>query len=164
MCLLGFNGCSVPNYIIINSGFHDRKHPIKIFEKVIFTFLNDLVHRYKRDKLKVDIIWAGITLASKKWEVIAHLDQTAHKIMDILKIPFLNNTEILEYIPLYEQHHSMYTPDNIHFGSIAKMLDSNITGTVSMLKTQRILNEMCNHAIKDTINAPLPKTINVQIL
>jgi hypothetical protein len=72
--LLGFNGCPKPDVVVFNSGYHDRKHPIKIFKKIIFQFLHDLKFKYAREKMNVDIIWAGTVVATSKWQVIADID------------------------------------------------------------------------------------------
>jgi hypothetical protein len=167
MCLLGFNGCPVPDYVIINSGYHDRRHPLKHFKKVLFYFLHDLISKYKKLNLLTEIIWAGTIVATTKWDVIVDLDEIASKVMMQMKIPFVNGTEVFKYVPMYGGRPKLYTPDNMHFGSVAKMYDNNITGAVSMLKTQRLLDELCHHKLKYSNLATTSKdinSINVQIV
>ena len=164
-CLLGFNGCPVPDVVIINSGYHDRKHPVKQFKKIVYQFLHDLKGRYSKEKMNVDIIWAGIILGTSKWKVISDLDDVAYRVMQHLRIPYINATEIIKFVPQYWSYPSMYTPDFMHFGSVAKLYDKNITGAISMLKTQRILNEVCNKYIKKklAVKGNLKHTTNIQV-
>lgn len=77
LCLLGFNGCPKPDIVIFNSGYHDRKHPVKQFKKIIFQFLHDLKFRYMKEKMNVDIIWAGTVIATSKWKVIVDIDDVS---------------------------------------------------------------------------------------
>jgi hypothetical protein len=168
MCLLGFNGCPVPDYVIINSGYHDRRRPVKLFKKVLFYFLHDLCNKYKKLNLPTEIVWAGTIVATSKWDVIVDLDDVARKVMMQMKIPFVNGTEVFQYVPMYETSPKLYTPDYIHFGSVAKLYDKNITGAVSMLKTQRLLDELCRHKLKNLTMArsqpEIDNSINIHII
>lgn len=163
-CLLGFNGCPVPNVVIINSGYHDRKHPIKQFQKVVFQFLHDLKGRYAKEKLNVDIIWAGTIIGTRKWKVMEDLDNIAEKVTSSLRIPYMNSTDVIQYVPQFQFYPGMYTPDYIHYGSIAKQIDKNITGAVSMLKTQRLLQEICTRQIKKEISKGYERTVHIQVV
>lgn len=168
MCLLGFNGCPVPDYAIINSGYHDRSHPVKHFKKVLFYFLHDLCKKYKKLNLPTEIIWAGTIIATSKWDVIVDLDEMASKVMMQMKIPYVNGTEVFQYVPMYMTLPKLYTPDYMHFGSVAKLYNSNITGAVSMLKTQRLLDELCHHKLKHSTtvrNQPeIDNSMKIQII
>ena len=163
-CLLGFNGCPMPNVVVINSGYHDRKHPIKQFKKIIFQFLHDLKDRYAKEKMKVEIIWAGTIIGTAKWKIMQDLDNVAEKVTSALKIPYMNSTDVIRYVPQFHFYPGMYTPDFIHYGSIAKQIDKNITGAVSMLKTQRLLNEICTQQQKKDILKGYDRSVHVQVI
>lgn len=163
-CLLGFNGCPMPNVVVINSGYHDRKHPIKQFKKIIFQFLHDLKDRYAKEKMKVEIIWAGTIIGTAKWKIMQDLDNVAEKVTSSLKIPYMNSTDVIRYVPQFHFYPGMYTPDFIHYGSIAKQIDKNITGAVSMLKTQRLLNEICTQQQKKDILKGYDRSVHVQVI
>lgn len=164
-CLLGFDGCPTPNFIIINSGYHDRRHPTKQFKKILFNFLHDLKYRYKKENKKVDIIWSGTTIITSKWESLSELDRIAYRIMEALKIPYVNSTEVVDFVPSCRSSPRKCTPDFVHFGSVAKLFDRNITGAVAMLKAQKILDEICKHRIKDKlVHVPMEKSLEIQVL
>ena len=84
--------------------------------------------------------------------------------MQHLRIPYINATEVINYVPQYENYPHFYTPDFMHFGSVAKLYDSNITGAISMLKTQRILNEICRGDIKKDLQRPTSKSIFIEVI
>lgn len=165
-CLLGFNGCPTPDFVVINSGYHDRRHPIKQFKKIVFQFLHDLKDRYNKEKKAVNIIWAGTIIGTQKWKAIVDLDNVAEKVMEALKIPYMNSTDVIQYVPQFHFYPGMYTPDFIHYGSVAKKMDGNITGAVSMLKTQRILNEICYGTLRKKLedSKTYSRTAHVQVI
>ena len=163
-CLLGFNGCPKPDVVILNSGYHDRRHPLKKFKKVLFQFLHDLKHNYEQLNMHVDIIWAGTIVGTDKWKVITDLDEIAMKTMEYLRIPYVKASEVIEYVPAYHPNPQLYTPDFMHYGSVARLYDQNVTGAISMLRTQRLLNEVCNKYIELKVDKPREKTLHVDVI
>ena len=70
----------------------------------------------------------------------------AKDVVKAFNIPFVNISDVFSYVPAYKEDRFRYTKDNIHFGSLARDPSTGsmeVTGTVSMLITQRMLQAMC---------------------
>merc|ERR1711871_1392230 len=78
------------------------------------------------------------------------LDKAAQQVTHEYGIPYINASDVLQYIPRFQEQNRMYeiyTKDRIHHGPIARSHDANKVGTVSMLVTQRILGAICPELI-----------------
>jgi hypothetical protein len=158
VCLLGLIGddidCPLPDIIILNSGHHDVKESFETFETSLRAFLDKLKASYIKIKHKdVKVIWKG-TLISGLHETghreLVALDQLARKIVEDYKITYVNATNVLTYMPRYQdlkkngdRPYQLYTADRIHHGGVARCHNITKVGTVSMLVTQRILYAIC---------------------
>ena len=72
-------------------------------------------------------------------------DYTKEVLKDF-NVPFVNVSDVFSYVPKYKKDMFRYTKDNIHFGSLARDPSTGsmeVTGTISMLITQRMLQAMC---------------------
>ena len=69
----------------------------------------------------------------------------AQQITKKYHIPFVNISDVFSYVPKYKETPSYYTYDNIHFGSLARDQDLSVSGTISMLITQKLLKIICDH-------------------
>ena len=82
------------------------------------------------------------------------LNETSRRVMDYFDLSFVDISNVTAYVPRYSKYLSypnggyrMYTPEGIHFGAIArhsKGAQEGI-GTISMLITQCILQELCDN-------------------
>merc|ERR1711871_1221776 len=78
------------------------------------------------------------------------LDKAAQQVTHEYGIPYINASDVLQYIPRFQEQgrmYEIYTKDRIHHGPIARSHDANKVGTVSMLVTQRILGAICPELI-----------------
>ena len=159
LCLLGLVGtdleCPLPDIILINSGHHDIHQSPEIFEHNMRQFLNMVRSEYIRIQyFNVKIYWKG-TLLSGLHETghreLYTLDQLAARICKDYRIPYINATDVLRFLPRYldvqpggERPYQLYTQDRIHHGGIARSHNLTKVGSVSMLVTQRILAAICD--------------------
>jgi len=148
-CLLGLDkkrivDCPIPNTIIMNSGLHDSRGTRKDssrFEHYIKLFIENLNHKYERYGYKVPrLIWKG-----NREESLDEFNDIAASVMKKFEIPFVNITDIEQYAPRYSQGSIRYSSDKIHFGSFARKHDMRNFGTISMLITQTVLQELCKN-------------------
>ena len=82
------------------------------------------------------------------------LNDISKKVMDYFDLSFVDISNVTAYVPRYSKYLSypeggyrMYTPEGVHFGTIArhsKGAQEGI-GTISMLITQCILQELCDN-------------------
>ena len=158
-CLLGFTDhpdCPKPDIIILNSGLHDHKaeeQKDQDWQKDLNKFLTNLREHYKKlKKGNVRIVWKGNLVTGQGGTAphLQYLNDKAQETLDQFGIPFVNITKILTYVPRHNKKLDgldggidMYTPDGIHYGTIGRSKDSDCVGTVSMLITQTILNDLC---------------------
>ena len=148
-CLLGLDrkrtiDCPVPDTIVMNSGLHDSRGTRKDssrFEYYLKLFIENLNDKYKRRGYEVPrLIWKGNREAS-----LNEFNDIAAGVMKKYEIPFINITDLEQYVPRYSQGSVRYSSDKIHFGSFARKHDMRNFGTISMLVTQTVLQELCKN-------------------
>ena len=149
MCILGYEkGCPRPDFIIVNSGHHDRSYSSKEYTRELTKFFLTVKKAYWHTKEKPPVIlWKSNLLGCRSSDNssanIELLDQLAYQVTKSFSIPFVNITEVLRYVPRYAGDYRIYTGDCIHYGSILRSHNLKSIGTVSMLISQRMLREMC---------------------
>jgi len=94
----------------------------------------------------VRILWKGLFIG--KWDTIRDkkilLDSLSKDVVDETGYYYVNSTDVIKYIPRYYVAPSMlYSPDRLHYGIIGRARNLLISGTVSMMITQRLLFEIC---------------------
>ena len=171
LCLLGLVGqeveCPVPDIILLNGGHHDVHSGtgqcdnvcLDIFANALRKFFDFLNANYQKAGINyVKLFWKGTLLTPRD---IAYglknnrgalflLDKAAQQVTHEYGIPYINASDVLQYIPRFQELNRMYeiyTKDRIHHGPIARSHDANKVGTVSMLVTQKVLGAMCPEVI-----------------
>ena len=148
-CLLGLDrkrttDCPVPDTIIMNSGLHDARGTRKDnarFEFYLKQFIDNMKDKYSRYGYDVPrLIWKG-----NREEALGEFNDIAAGVMKKYEIPFINITDIEQYAPRYAQGTVRYSSDKTHFGSFARKHDMRNIGTISMLITQAVLQELCKN-------------------
>ena len=117
-CMLGFShNCAVPDIVIINSGLHDRDYSEVRYKEVLSEFFKIMLRGYgslngirspSHPKMKKvpKVYWKGNLLGCenryKHKADLRMLDKAADDIVKKFKIPFMNVTDILNYVPRYQ--------------------------------------------------------------
>merc|ERR1719231_1346396 len=151
--------CPKPDTIVFNSGLHDPRGNNfynNAFENSLMKLIKEWKIRYaQKRKGNVNFIFKGNTgLGVEDGPKMEKLNEISKKVMDYFDLAFVDISNVTAYVPRYSKYLSypnggyrMYTPEGIHFGTIArhsKGAQEGI-GTISMLITQYILQELCDN-------------------
>ena len=181
LCLLGLvgadNECPLPDIILLNGGHHDVQSGTgscdaacqQVFADNLRQFLMFVRTQYKRvGHMTIRVFWKGTLLTAKDLMygfkknkgALFLLDKQAQMITKEFGIPYINASDVIQYIPRFQEEgkgYSIYTKDRIHHGSIARAHDALKVGTVSMLITQRTLAAMCPNLGGGPSSPPMPR-------
>ena len=78
--------------------------------------------------------------------MLESFNRYAKEVVKDFNIPFVNISNVFDYVPEYKGDVVHYTRDNVHFGSLARdtsVESVHVTGTISMLVAQRVLQAVC---------------------
>ena len=145
------------------SGFHDSpKEPPSHFEKRIKELFSYFKTKY--GSLTLDhaphIIWKGNLIGCERGVKASHLfelNTIAEDVTNEFGITFINTTNVLQYVPRWHEstrHHVIYTKDCMHYGAMSIAQNFEAHGTISMLVTQTLLQELCVNDMKKDILHP----------
>ena len=172
------NECPMPDIILLNGGHHDVQSGTgscddacqKVFADNLRQFLMFVRTQYKRvGHMTIRVFWKGTLLTAKDLAygfkknkgALFLLDKQAQMITKEFGIPYINASDVIQYIPRFQEEgkgYGIYTKDRIHHGSIARAHDALKIGTVSMLITQRTLAAMCPNLGGGPSSPPMPRT------
>ena len=168
LCMVGIDStCERPDFILLNSGLHDRDVTTSEFKTVLSSFLRLLQKGYRgifpdynktksinRNKNFPRVLWKSDFLgcqnkAKLQRADIFSLDDAAYEVTKKFHIPYVNVSKVAEYVPRYSQNYGdnmktkLYTSDCVHYGSISRAKYFKSLGTISMLITQHVLHDVC---------------------
>ena len=151
------------SYSSLCSGFHDSpKEPPTHFEKRMKELFNFFKTKY--GSLTLDhaphMIWKGNFIGCERGAKGLHLQELntiAEDVTNEFGIPLINTTSVLQYVPRWHEsrrHHVIYTKDCMHYGAMTLAQNEEAHGTISMLITQSLLQELCVTDMKKDILHP----------
>ena len=162
-CLLGFSddhiNCPKPDTIIFNSGLHDPRGNAfynNAFEDSLVKLVKMWKQRYASlRKGNVNFIFKGNTgLGPEDGPKMEKLNEISERVMNYFDLSFVDISNVTAYVPRFSKYLKypfgglrMYTPEGVHFGTIARHSHgaNEGIGTISMLITQCILQELCDN-------------------
>lgn len=168
-CLLGFSEddkrCPKPDTIIFNSGLHDPTKTPEDFDQ-FGDLLSQLIKNWKRQyaelhKGNVNFIFKGNLNLGTDHVALTKLNDISKTIMNHFDLAYVDISNVTSYVPRYSKYlmypqggTRMYSPDGHHFGAIARQergAEQGI-GTISMLITQMVLQELCDNLTSKRIS------------